>query len=321
MRRVTLPLALAVVWALCGPGTLARAQIYRWEDAQGRLHFSNEPPPAGAKSVGTIDTSRGKSPAEERVGSEEPAPPQRAERQAGMTYPDPSEPTTIRVADSGLALTLNVPRTCTRRSATGDDPKALAMFDCGQPGEARQGALSILMDREIRMTPAEFESTCRKGSEMPRVGAPLLSSPMLVYMAYCDRQRAELKFEGRPIVEHDLAHVAFVVVPTTEGLLGVVSEWRDDTRSSTYGALQNANNSVSVPAQYLVGAQKRPSHPQPTSSSAGHQNAPDRPHRPQAPNLESPIGLVFFLLGAAGAFNLYRIVRSEELGARLRGPR
>lgn len=42
----TLLLLLAITFSLPAAG-----QIYRWTDAQGRTHFSNTPPPAGAKAV------------------------------------------------------------------------------------------------------------------------------------------------------------------------------------------------------------------------------------------------------------------------------
>lgn len=34
----------------------AAAEMYRWVDSQGKVHYSDSPPPAGAKSSKTIDT-------------------------------------------------------------------------------------------------------------------------------------------------------------------------------------------------------------------------------------------------------------------------
>jgi hypothetical protein len=34
----------------------ASAEMYRWVDSQGKVHYSDSPPPAGAKSSKTIDT-------------------------------------------------------------------------------------------------------------------------------------------------------------------------------------------------------------------------------------------------------------------------
>ena len=44
MRRIALVL-------LMGASFAASAQIYRWTDAQGRVNFSNTPPPAGTQAV------------------------------------------------------------------------------------------------------------------------------------------------------------------------------------------------------------------------------------------------------------------------------
>lgn len=39
---------------LCLP-VVAAAEMYRWVDAQGQVHYSDSPPPAGAKAAKTID--------------------------------------------------------------------------------------------------------------------------------------------------------------------------------------------------------------------------------------------------------------------------
>lgn len=41
---------------LLGFGTHASAQIYKWTDAQGRVHFSNQSPPQGVKAI-VVDPS------------------------------------------------------------------------------------------------------------------------------------------------------------------------------------------------------------------------------------------------------------------------
>ncbi len=41
---------------LLGFGAQASAQIYKWKDAQGRVHFSNQAPPPGVKAV-VVDPS------------------------------------------------------------------------------------------------------------------------------------------------------------------------------------------------------------------------------------------------------------------------
>ena len=45
---------LAAATAFCG---MARAQQYRWTDAQGHVHLTDTPPPASAKNVRKIESS------------------------------------------------------------------------------------------------------------------------------------------------------------------------------------------------------------------------------------------------------------------------
>ena len=51
MKRLLILLILLWVW-WAGP---VSADIYRWTDANGVTHFSNEPPPAGAKVLDKIE--------------------------------------------------------------------------------------------------------------------------------------------------------------------------------------------------------------------------------------------------------------------------
>ncbi|HUQ75066.1 MAG TPA: glutaredoxin family protein [Burkholderiales bacterium] len=53
MRR----LALAVVLAGCA--ATAGAQLYRWTDEKGKVHFGDTPPPAGARNVEKKSLARG----------------------------------------------------------------------------------------------------------------------------------------------------------------------------------------------------------------------------------------------------------------------
>jgi hypothetical protein len=316
MRRVTLPLALALSAALCGPALLARAQIYRWEDAQGHLHFSNDPPPAGAKSLGTLDTSEAKArksePEAEVAAPEEPAPA------------DELQPQTFRLDDSGLEVTVAVPAGCKRRTSNGGHANVVAIFfDCGRAGEQREGALAIVFNRETRMTRTEVESACRVHSEhLDRVAAALLSSQIAVREASCDPARHKLVVTGSYRSRLELPEAELDIVPTTEGLLAAVALWRSGTHPGTIRALRSASHSASVPGEYLVWPRNDGGVLSELAASQGSdQTAQGAGQRPLAPDLQASISLVFFLLGAAGAFTLYRIVSSEELGARLRGPR
>src|SRR3954467_11816314 len=50
--------AAAVLFLFCA--TLAHAEVYRWVDAKGTVHYSNEKPPAGVKAtVVNIDAKTG----------------------------------------------------------------------------------------------------------------------------------------------------------------------------------------------------------------------------------------------------------------------
>lgn len=70
-----------------GASTLAAAgDMYRWVDAQGQVHYSDEPPPAGAKDVKLI-RSKGVDPSEQQEAddSEEASTePSYAEQQAAF---------------------------------------------------------------------------------------------------------------------------------------------------------------------------------------------------------------------------------------------
>ena len=42
---------IAVMLALLAVGTTAQAQVYKWVDKDGKTHFSDTPPPGGAKPI------------------------------------------------------------------------------------------------------------------------------------------------------------------------------------------------------------------------------------------------------------------------------
>jgi hypothetical protein len=52
MKRLMIIAGLILTLMICAP---ARADIYRWKDAGGVTHFSNEPPPPGAVVIETIE--------------------------------------------------------------------------------------------------------------------------------------------------------------------------------------------------------------------------------------------------------------------------
>ncbi|HVY07220.1 MAG TPA: DUF4124 domain-containing protein [Burkholderiales bacterium] len=49
----------AVVAAGCLYAALAGAQMYKWTDADGKVHYSDQPPPANAKAETTIKPRKG----------------------------------------------------------------------------------------------------------------------------------------------------------------------------------------------------------------------------------------------------------------------
>jgi hypothetical protein len=56
MRRVTWSWTLLT--AILIPLSPVSAQMYKWTDADGKVHYSDQPPPQGAKSQGTIAKPR-----------------------------------------------------------------------------------------------------------------------------------------------------------------------------------------------------------------------------------------------------------------------
>ncbi len=50
--RSVLPACRAILLALCLP---VQAQVYKWTDADGRVHYGGTPPPAAAQSTETLD--------------------------------------------------------------------------------------------------------------------------------------------------------------------------------------------------------------------------------------------------------------------------
>ena len=52
MNRKPLVLSLSTVILLASPTTVpAQQQIYKWTDANGRVHITNDPPPKGTKRI------------------------------------------------------------------------------------------------------------------------------------------------------------------------------------------------------------------------------------------------------------------------------
>ncbi|HTO06299.1 MAG TPA: DUF4124 domain-containing protein [Myxococcota bacterium] len=325
MRRVTLPLALALTWTLCGPSPLARAQIYRWEDAQGHLHYSSEPPPAGAKSLGTLDTSQSK-------GQDEAPRPQadaraaeqdQASAEEGAESQEPVEPQVLALEGSSLRVEVSVPPSCTRRKSNGGDARVLALYDCGQRNGRSEGMLAIVSSRETHMTRNDVQNACRAQSQLLQVTTAVLRDTVTVKEASCDAERRQFVLSGTYRKRPDLPEAQVTFVPTTDGLIAAVAMWQRSSRPSTVGILRAASQSLSVPDDHIVWPSDEKgggSFFEELAKSMNEAQQKDAAHA-QGPDVETPMAWVFLLLGAAGLFKLYRILSSDELGARMRKTR
>ena len=323
MCRVTLPIAVALAAALCGPAALSHAQIYRWEDAQGHRHYSSDPPPAGAKSLGTVDTSKPSAqaaapePEPEPAPAEEapPAPPTAAKRAGDFT------PRTFALGSSGFEVTVAIPADCTQRKSNGGDPHVVAIFDCGRPGEPHEGALAILLNPTTRFSSADVERVCRSQSDYQRVVATMLSDTVTLRESSCDSERHKLVMSGTYRQRRELPEMQLALIPTTEGLLGAGAMWRPGTRPGTVAALRIASQSASVPDPFLVWPRPGSGLLAELAASLDESKTRQARHQRQQADVATPIAFVFFVLGAIGAVTLFRIVTSGDLGERLRRPR
>src|SRR5262249_13062272 len=146
---------------------------------------------------------------------------------------DEVEAKTFPVGDSGLEVTVAIPPMCRQRKV-GHDPQIVAVFDCGPPGEPREGALAIVMNRQTRMTGADVESACHTRSEfLLRAASAMLNSALSIREASCDRESHKLVLTGTYRTTQELPEAQIAIVPTTEGLLGAVAMWRRNAHPST----------------------------------------------------------------------------------------
>jgi hypothetical protein len=179
------------------------------------------------------------------------------------------------------------------------------------------------------LTRDEVEAACRPHSEsLPRIGSTMLRGDAIaVHEASCDPERHEFAITGTYRANTDLPEIQLGIVPTTDGLLGVSArwrstnppKWRSNSPPAMIRALRAASLSPSVPSEYLVwpSAGRGPA----TERASAHSTASISQAAQQRQQVGHFVGILFFLLGAMGAITLYRIVHSEELGARVRGPR
>ena len=332
MRRSLPPIAFVLAAALCAPAPSALAQIYKWEDAQGRLHFSSEPPPAGAKSLGTVDTSRSKAREEAAPEADESAPEAEAEppvarpgRLPGRTASAEAElqNETFELGEAGFTVSVAVPSYCRRSRMAQEDPTVIAFYECGQPNEPREAALAIVMNRETTMSQSEVASACRSKPEyLLRVANAVLSETVTIREASCDAERHKLLMSGTYRQRQDLPEAQLALVPTTEGVLAAVALWRKNARPGTTRAMRVASQSATVPDEFLVWPREGGGFLEELSAAMSADQSPAaRRAQQQAADVQRPAELISFLFGLIGLFKLYSIVHSDELAPRAKRPR
>jgi hypothetical protein len=61
-RNLTNGLLLAVFGGACMVSAPAGAETYKWTDAEGKIHYTDQPPPANAKELGTLKSRKPSAP-------------------------------------------------------------------------------------------------------------------------------------------------------------------------------------------------------------------------------------------------------------------
>ena len=62
-RNLTVGLLLAILGGACIVSAPAGAETYKWVDAEGKIHYTDQPPPANAKELGTLNSRKPPAPA------------------------------------------------------------------------------------------------------------------------------------------------------------------------------------------------------------------------------------------------------------------
>ena len=61
-RNLTNGLLLALFGGACIVSAPAGADTYKWTDAEGKIHYTDQPPPANAKELGTLNSRKPSAP-------------------------------------------------------------------------------------------------------------------------------------------------------------------------------------------------------------------------------------------------------------------
>jgi hypothetical protein len=62
-RNLKNGLVLAMIGGTCIVSVQAGAETYKWTDAEGKIHYTDQPPPANAKELGTLNGRKPSAPA------------------------------------------------------------------------------------------------------------------------------------------------------------------------------------------------------------------------------------------------------------------
>lgn len=227
MRRVALTAALLAL-SLCAES--AFAQVYRWQDAEGEVHVTNEPPPRGAHILGTLD---GRSEVTDH----------KAET-ARSTHAQRFD------LGGGHVASLSVPDSCQPLEAQRD---LLAGFTCASAKGAPEGMLTLEHGRHSVVTGAEFAAECRAAASAEfKRDAERVTPGLSVRSIRCDAARRWAVMTGSLDTAAGKLEVESVVLPVADGFLRATAAWLPKAPRAAVQVLREATQSLSVPDDYLA---------------------------------------------------------------------
>jgi hypothetical protein len=241
MRLLPSIAAAAALICLSALSPVSRAQTYRWEDQQGHLHFSSEPPPAGAKGVREMATP-------ETSGDTEPDAATPTLRAAGPeSFRIPTR--TISLGAPERSVSLAVPAGCEQHE--GSDPSIVVQFVCSSrvgPTPVPEGLLFVLHIRQEAYGADELEQLCSASArgELKGLVQPTLRD-MQIEGVHCDAQRHAFVMSGKMSNAGDFTHIEMVNFPVSDGFAGVAILLRPGSSGATGSALRAALKSATVP--------------------------------------------------------------------------
>jgi hypothetical protein len=229
MRRVALTAAFLTL-SLCAETALA--QVYRWEDAQGEVHVTNEPPPRGARVLGMLDGNAGA--ADRKAKAEAP-------RSASVQRFD---------LGHGHGASLSVPDSCQPLEA---QRGVLAGFACASAKGEPEGMLTLERGRHAVVTGAEFAAECRAAAsaELKR-DVERVTPGLTVRGIRCDAARRWAVLTGSLETAKGELEVESVILPVADGFLRATAVWPPGSPRAAVQELRRATQSLSVPDEYLA---------------------------------------------------------------------